>query len=293
MKHNIKNNELDITINAKGGELWSIKKDNIEYLWQGDEKSWKSRASNIFPYVGRTTNGIYTYKGEKYSLGTHGFARHSEFIANKISDEKIEFVLDRSEKEHNDYASYPFCFIFSIIYEIKENTLFITYKVENKDDKMMYFGLGGHPGFITPLEDGLKLTDYYIEFEKEAKPNNYYVNLDTCLIDYKERYPLEDDKILRLKSSLFDKDALIFDNMDKSLCLKSDKSSRSVKVSFSDMDYLGIWQSPKLAPNFICIEPWTSLPSRHGITEDLETQENLISLNIGKTYENTWSISLS
>lgn len=290
MNYTISNDKLTVIISTLGAELQSIKKDNVEYLWQGDEKSWKSRASNIFPYVGRTTNGVYTYNDNTYSMGTHGFSRHSEFLPNEISDNKIEFLLKSTDET---YKNYPFNFNFYIIYEIKENNLFITFKVVNTDNKTMYFGLGGHPGFITPLEEGLTLDDYYIQFDDIACPNNYYVHKESCLIDYKSPYPLENDKILRLKHSLFDNDALIFENMAKSLTLKSDKSKRSVSVKYDDMDYLGIWQSPKLSPNFICIEPWTSLPSKHGLVEDLETQNNLVSLDAQNEYLNTWTITIN
>ena len=30
-----------------------------------------------------------------------------------------------------------------------------TYQVENHDGKTMYFGIGGHPDSLVPMEDGL------------------------------------------------------------------------------------------------------------------------------------------
>ena len=35
----------------------------------------------------------------------------------------------------------------------------------------MYFGLGGHPGFNVPLEAGLSLEDYCLEFSEKANPS--------------------------------------------------------------------------------------------------------------------------
>jgi galactose mutarotase-like enzyme len=35
---------------------------------------------------------------------------------------------------------------------------------------------------------------------------------------------------------------------------------------------------------YLCIEPWSSLPSRKNITEDLEQQDNLLSLSSDEIY---------
>ena len=41
------------------------------------------------------------------------------------------------------------------------------------------------------------------------------------------------------------------------------------------LPYLGIWHMPHTDAPYVCIEPWSSLPSRKDVIEDLETQENL------------------
>lgn len=48
----------------------------------------------------------------------------------------------------------------------------------------------------------------------------------------------------------------------------------------------------KTTANYVCIEPWSSLSARVDVIEDLETQEDLISLNAGETYKNTWTITI-
>lgn len=289
MNYSIQNDILSIEINTLGAELQSIKKNNVEYLWQGDEKSWKNRATNIFPFIGRMQDSKYMYKGKTYEMGSHGLARHIQFEAEKISDNKIIFKMTSSE---DTLKNYPFNFEYFIIYEIKDNTIFITSKVVNKDDKPMYFGLGGHPGFIAPLEDGLKFEDYYLQFDDSFKPNCIEIS-PVGLVKGKKEFKLQDDKILNLTHEIFNKDALIFDNLSKGVTLKCDKDEKSVYVKYNDMSYLGIWQTPNVSPNFVCIEPWTSLPARDGIIEDIEKQESLICLDINKEYQNSWSISIN
>ena len=284
---NIKNNNLSVDISNLGAEMQSIKKDNVEYLWQGDKKSWKNKATNIFPIIGKLQNGKYFYKDKEYELGSHGLARYMEFEANKLAENKISFkIISNSDT----LKSYPFKFEYYIIYEIIENSLNITSKVINIDDKTMYFALGGHPGFCLSRGEELTIEDYYLEFDFSSKVDNYLIS-NKGLVTGKEEYSLEEDKILRLKASIFDNDALIFNGMAKGVKLKSDKTKREVYIKYPNMEYLGIWQTPELSPDFLCIEPWTSLPARDGIIEDIEKQ-GLVSLEPSREYINTWSISI-
>ena len=47
-----------------------------------------------------------------------------------------------------------------------------------------------------------------------------------------------------------------------------------VTVSYPDFRYLGFWHKPKTDAPYVCVEPWTSLPSREGIVEDLSLQSD-------------------
>ena len=95
-----------------------------------------------------------------------------------------------------------------------------------------------------------------------------------------------------MNHNLFDEDAIVLRDMAKSVTLKSDKSDRYVKVEYPEMDYLGIWHMPCTDAPYVCIEPWSSLPSRQDVIEDLAKKEDLIALEGGKVYENTWTIEI-
>lgn len=289
MNYTIKNDFLNVEISSYGAELQSIKKNNVEYLWQGDEKTWKNKATNIFPFVGKMQDGKYIYKGQTYEMGSHGLVRYIDFLVDSKEENKIVFKIQSNE---DTLKNYPFNFEYFITYELKNNTLVITSKVINKDNKEMYFGLGGHPGFIVPLDNSLAFEDYYLIFDDCFKPNRI-ITTDKGLVRYKEEFILKDDKILNLTHNLFDEDALIFENISKGVTLKSDKDDKSVYVKYDNMTYLGIWHTPKTNANFVCIEPWTSLPSKDGIIEDIENNDNLVCLEANKEYENSWSITIN
>ncbi len=74
--------------------------------------------------------------------------------------------------------------------------------------------------------------------------------------------------------------------------LKSDKGTRQVSVSYPNMPYLGIWHAPKTRAPYVCIEPWTSLPSRQDVVEEFKYKSDLIRLAAGEQYVNIWEISI-
>lgn len=285
----IKNELLTVDVNSKGAELWSIRKDNVEYLWQGDSKFWGGRATNIFPTVGRSQDGIYTFEGKEYPMGSQGIARNHEFVVEEEKDNKLTLSLTSSEVTKENY---PFEFKYFLTYEIKDNTLYITSKMVNTDNKELFFGLGGHTGFIVPLEDSTKFEDYYLEFDEPSMPTRINVSA-SGFTTTREVYNLKDGKLLPLERELFDDDVIVFENISKGVKMKSDKSQRSVYVKYPDMTYLGLWQPAKIAPDFLCIEPWTSLAGRDGVIEDFSTHESLLPLEAGKEYSNTWSVEIN
>ena len=107
--------------------------------------------------------------------------------------------------------------------------------------------------------------------------------------------PKEPERIenpLPLKHTLFDHDAIVMEDAGDTVTLKSRKSGKSITVHFPKMDYLGIWHWPKAEVPYVCLEPWSSLPSRKGIVEDLEKKEDMLKVSAGEVYENLWTIEL-
>lgn len=289
MDYLLKNEKLTVTVSDLGAGLSSIKDaDGTEYVWQGDPEFWAGRAPHLFPYVGRFTDGKYTLHGETYEMGTHGFARFEPFEAEEQTETRIVFTLTDNEKLRKQY---PYAFRFSIIYDLEDSTLKQTYRVENTGTEKMYFAVGGHPGFRVPLEDGLTFEDYELAFENPAAVWQVGMS-DTCFVNGKdEAFELREGKVLPLTHQLFDRDAIVLKHMDRKVTLESKKGKKHVTVSYPDMPYLGIWHTPKKAAGFVCIEPWTAIPSRDGVVEELTQKSDLLNLEPGKIYENQWTIT--
>ena len=62
---------------------------------------------------------------------------------------------------------YPYDFKLSLTYTLNDNGLFMDYVVDNPETRDIAYCIGAHPGFVMPLEDGEKFSDYRLEFEQE------------------------------------------------------------------------------------------------------------------------------
>ena len=280
---------LSVTISSHGAELQSVKStDGTEYLWQGDPAYWTSHAPNIFPYVARLTDGKYILNGKEYGFGNHGLVRYEDLEIGEQETNKVTYLLHATP---DTMEKYPFDFEYGIQYEVLENRLFIHTSVKNKGLETMYFAVGGHPGFNVPMEEGLSFTDYYLEFDEEAHPYRIFLADSGAVTPRQEVFEMKDNRI-PLAHSLFDHDAIVLRHAAKTVKLGSDRGARSVTVSYPGFGYIGFWHKPKTNAPYVCVEPWTSLPSREGIVEKLALQADLVSLKPGGAWDTEWWIEV-
>ena len=290
MRYTINSGQLQVQIDSHGGSLWSIKDmEGTEYLWQGDPRYWKNRAPNLFPYIGRLTEGKYTLDGKEYRMDRHGFVRDNNLqLLEKGEDFVRLFMRDNSIT----FRQYPYRFIYEICYQVEGNRLCVTCQVDNMDTRNMFFGMGGHPGFNVPIEQGLNFEDYALEFPQGEGMMRVVLSEDFFVTDEREIFLPDENGKLFLKHSLFDKDAIVLDKVPGVVVLSAVKGKKGLKVSSPQMRYLGLWHAPGTDAPYVCIEPWTSLPSRDGVVEDLARQEDLVSLPPGERYINRWTIEV-
>mgnify|MGYP001073835563 FL=1 len=276
MLYTIHNSDMTVTIDGLGAQLQSITAaGGTEYLWSGDPAYWSSRAPILFPYVGRLTDDTYTCDGRAYQMTRHGFARRTEFSVLTQGKEHITLYMEDSEESRK---LYPFAFRFDVSYVLEGSTLVIVYAVESRDGRTMFFGLGGHPGFRVPLEEGRAFTDYRLTFAQPCQPWQVLMSENYMISGREAPYPLENGVDLPLRHDLFDRDAIILKHFARSVTLSAGEGTRGLTLSCPRMRYLGIWHQPKTDAPYVCLEPWVSLPSREGVVEDLSQQFDLVSL---------------
>lgn len=266
MIYKVENEVLSIEVKKKGAEVCSIfyKEHQLEYLWQADPKVWARHAPVLFPIVGQVQDGAYVYKNNQYHMSQHGFARDSEF---ELTDRTANSLTLRLAFDKSSLLIYPFRFKLVIQYVLEEQRLTSNYQVHNLDHEEMYFSLGLHPGFTCPVEPHLLFSDYYLEFDQVEAVD--CLTLDRSLLNNKTLANfINNSQRVALNHSLFDNDALIFENLaSSSVSLKTDQSNRFVKVGIEDFPYLGIWSKPDINVPYVCIEPW------YGITDEKDSEK--------------------
>lgn len=290
MIYTIKNEYLTVQVSSLGAELQSIQSsDGCEYLYQGNPEFWSGRAPIMFPICGRFYSGKYTYLGKEYEMGSHGFARHSEFELTSNSEDAITLTLCENEETKK---SYPFNFRFDVTFSLKGKELFVDYKVTNTDEKTLIFALGGHPAFNVPLDTGLKFEDYAVEFDNPCDAIKVELS-PTCFCTYDDKiYTQGGTKTIKLAHELFDNDAIFLYNVPKKVTLHSPLGKRGVTVRYDKMKYVGLWHATGKAAPYVCIEPWNSIPSKDGEVDNLLTKSEMIHLEPGYIHKTGFSIEI-
>lgn len=284
------NGKLRLEVNSLGAEMQRLGScSGVEYLWDGDERYWRRHAPVLFPFVSRLKEDRYRLGDREYTMPKHGFAPASEFEVYRQTETELVFRLIDNDKTR-EY--YPFAFEFCVGYRLEDWKLNISYTVVNTGSELLPFGLGGHPGFRIPFAESPDFEDYYLEFSQRCDPDRILFGPDCLVTGMRERYPLEKGRILRLRHQLFDDDAVVLEHTAKEVAIRCRGGSRAVKVAFPKMNYVGFWHKDGAAAPYVCVEPWLSLPARHGVIEDFYCKGDMVRLAPGEQYENEWSIEI-
>ena len=244
----LKNENITAKFNTLGAETVGVNAFGKERSWQNDNGSWAGHAPVLFPYAGLFE---VVADGVSYDRPRHGFARKSEFEIAEKTDSSVTFMLKYNERT---LADYPYKFILYVTYTLDGGRIDITYKVENADDKRIYFACGGHDSFNTFGS----LDGYKLEFEKEE-------TFDNLLLDGEGRRTggfenIGKGKILDIPCKLLENSAtVVFGNVkSRKVTLYNPKGEKCVEVGFKDYSNRLLWHSD--GSEMICIEPWSNLP---------------------------------
>ncbi len=295
MIYKIKSKDIEVAVDSVGAQLSSVRDcDGIEYIWQKNPDVWAKSAPVLFPVVGRSRGGILEIEGKDYNMPIHGFIQGREMPLYKAEENKVTFLLEQNDEIRK---IYPYDFKFYVVFEVEEKKLSVTYKVENKDSRDMYFGIGGHPGFSTQLKEGDKYEDYRIEFEyDEPLYSNSSCTEPDVEICSDEKYLVEKQgNILPLKRDLFVKDAMIFEDIkSKVIWLKSDKHNKGIKFSYADYPTIAIWSKGPGFPGatYVCFEPWQSMGYRTKEGRRIEDKFQIAKLEPNGVKEYTFEIEI-
>lgn len=284
----LKNEKLTIKVKEHGAELCSITDSKgKEYLWQAEPAFWKRHSPVLFPIVGSVWNGEFKAEGKTYKMSQHGFARDTDFTLVSKTENEVWFALDSND---TTIEAYPYRFRLEIGYRLEGNTIKVMWKVENKDNKEIFFQIGAHPAFYYPNygEDGER---GYFRFDIKDSFRYLKIGEKACasLVEHKQELDGHD---LRLDIHTFDIDTfIVHDSQLKSVALLDKNKSPYLSLYF-DAPVVGLWSPPTKNAPFVCIEPWYGRCDRENFTGEFCERDNVNALKQGETFIVSYDIRI-
>ena len=287
----LSNETLRVEVSAHGAELQSIRKGDVEYLWQGDSRYWGRRSPVLFPIVGSVWEARYRVDGTEYQLGQHGFARDMDFTLVCATDTEVRYRLESSDET---LAKYPYPFVLEIAYRLHGASIDVIWEVKNPSDKDMYFQIGAHPAFFYPDYDPEKSGRGFFTFDRTEGIECIRIKEKGC-VDAVTKWPLEmPEGVLKLEKDTFDAidTIMVQDSQLKRVNMFKEDGTAWLSLSF-DAPVVGIWSPPgKVAP-FICIEPWYGRCDRVGYEGEYKDKDWMNRLAPGEGFKSVYTIEIA
>lgn len=259
------NGNIRAEIAELGAEIRRLTVNGEDRFWSGDPEYWTGVAPVLFPICGGLKDDKFTINGKEYDLAKHGFAKNMEFTVESETDVSAVFLLTDTPET---LAMYPWSFELRIKYTLTGTAINVEYDIKNTSDTAMYTAIGSHEAYACP--EGIE--DYDIIFER--KETLKAAKVAGKLIERATDTVLYESDTLPLYNKYFDIDALVFTDLkSRFVTLRNRKNGKSVSVSFPGFDYLLLWMKP--GAGYICIEPWTSIPSYTDDVYDIDLKEGM------------------
>ena len=182
------------------------------------------------------------------------------------------------ESNEDSLAKYPFKFRLVCSFELKNDKIIVGWKVENTDDKTIYFSIGAHPAFYCEKSRTILTMN---------KENLKYSLVNSDGLYTPEKYDVESSFVLH--DNIFDKDALIIENSNVTEVSLVDNGKNYITVKF-DAPLFGIWSPTKKNAPFVCIEPWFGRCDGADFNGDITQREWGNALNVGETWYKEYEI---
>jgi galactose mutarotase-like enzyme len=283
----LESSALSAAIDPQGAQL-SVLRDAAghDLLWNGDPAFWGGRAPVLFPIVGTLQGGQYRWRGQRYTLSRHGFARGRRFEAMK---EGPGTALLQLADDPDTRAVYPFPFILEMAFALDGATLTVLAHLRNPGDVPLPASLGFHPAFRWPLPQGLQREAHVIEFEDVESARIRRLDANGLLNPLPQPSPVAGRR-LALRDALFADDVVIFDVLRSRALTYGATHGPRLRMEFPDATHLGLWTRPG-AP-FICIEPWRGVSDPAGFDGEFDTKPGVFLVPPGEAATLTMRITL-
>jgi galactose mutarotase-like enzyme len=283
----IGSDELTAAIDPQGAQLSLLRNAaGDELLWNGDPAFWNGRAPILFPIVGTLQGGQYRWRGQRYTLPRHGFARGRRF---QVIQSEAQAALLRLEADDGTRQVYPFEFALEVAFRVEHAALTVIATVRNTGAAPMPASLGFHPALRWPLPGGAPRESHELRFgQAEAAPVRR-LDRDGLLAAAPHPTPVQ-GRVLPLSDDLFAQDVLIFDQLRSRAVSYGGGAGPRIVVEFPDATHLGLWTKP--GAGFLCIEPWRGVADPAGFGGEFDAKPGVFLVAPGAAQSLTMRIAL-
>lgn len=292
MRVELKRGEYTAVVDTLGGELVSFRDgQGVEYIWQGDAKSWPGQNPNLFPIVGALKNDTVLVDGKPFHMSRHGFARRSEF---SLAERGEDYAVLELRQSPETLECYPFEFMLRVRHQLVENGFLTRFEAQNPGDRDLLFCVGGHTGINCPLEAGKRFEDYCLVFDQveNLKP---LIPTEQGLLRAGRFGPgLEDADTIALDHKIFDQvDTLIFEGLrSKGVTLRHRDGGRGVHMDFGAFPMVAFWTMPNAGAPYICLEPWQGCAAWEEEDGEFAGKRHVVRLAPGGKKELSYTVTL-
>jgi len=291
------NYDLDRTLSVSitpraGSNMYSLRLGKDELLRQApcikDLQMRNCGTPVLYPTPGRLRNARFTFHGETFSFPPnrgkhllHGLVYDAPwFITKPFLDDRgvqVTTFLDFNPDEKL-FQLWPFRHRISMRYHLDENSVKITFSLENRDIKPIPFSFGLHPFFnylssrantvlCAPVGKHMIL--------RELMPTGRCEDMDTVKPDVRKPLPLSD---------LFLNDVYLgMTREGKSWWEAREQGIRCTLSASAEFTHFIIYSEP---PDFFCMENLTGSPNAPNLfKKGLEEEAHLLIAEPGETKE--------
>ena len=279
-------------IQLKGGQIASYRTpEGREVIWQADPAVWAQHAPVLFPVCGSVKDGQIRVAGKAYPMAKHGFTRNPDFALVTRGDDFAELALTPTEESR---PMYPFDFVLRVSYFIRPDGFRTVFVVENRSDAVMPFCVGGHPGFVCPMEPGAAFEDYELVFPEKEDGWNALAPGGGCIDGGETLACLRDEGKIPLNHQWFDeRDALVLTHVkSRSVCLVHRESGHGLRFDYPKMEVLAVWSKPGAGADYVCLEPWHGMPDTVDATGNFEDKPFVTLLKPGEAWQASFNVTL-
>lgn len=198
------------TVSIDAGELVGYEVNGHEFIHQKGSPGWGSADTEMFPIIGPVNEAGFQVQVSRGNAiqDQHGLLRQFPYKLVASNDTSAIFKKEYAagtpienskypEKSPKQWLVWPFSFSFEKKFELKENSLEISFTVSGERD--MPFMLGYHPAFKLHAEAPLiKTANSEISLDEVLAVGSRALEVANC-----EEIILHDQKQIRIKTEGF------------------------------------------------------------------------------------------